>query len=79
MDNPNEETVVTKDSNGNVLANGDTVQLIKDLKLGGSSATIKGGTVIKKIRLTDDPEAIECRVDKYGTIVLKTMYLKKRN
>lgn len=67
----------TKDSNGNVLVDGDSVQLIKDLKLKGTSATIKIGTVLKNIRLTDDPEEIECR-DGKTTMVLKTMFLKKR-
>ncbi len=67
----------TKDSNGNALSDGDSVQLIKDLKLKGTSTNVKRGTVIKNIRLTDDTGAIECRVGK-TTIVLKTCFLKKR-
>ncbi len=68
----------TKDCNGNILAEGDSVQLNKDLKLKGSSTTYKIGTVFKNIRLTSDTEAIECR-DGKTTLVLKTMFLKKRN
>ncbi len=67
----------TKDSNGNVLNDGDSVQLIKDLKLKGTSSTFKRGTVAKNIRLTDNAGEIECRFGK-TTIVLKTEFLKKR-
>ncbi len=67
----------TKDSNGNILNNGDSVLVIKTLKVKGSSNDIKRGTVVKNIRLTDDNEEIEGKVD--GTmIVLKTIYLKKK-
>lgn len=66
----------TKDSNGNVLQDGDSVQLIKDLKVKGSSINMKRGTVVKNIRLTDDEGEIECR-DGRSTIVLKTCFLKK--
>jgi protein PhnA len=69
---------ITKDSNGTVLNDGDTVQLIKTLKVKGSSLTLKMGTAIKNIRLTTDPEEVECRVDK-STLVLKTCFLKKKN
>ncbi len=66
----------TKDSNGNLLADGDSVTLIKDLKVKGSSLNLKRGTLVKKIRLTDSAEEIEARVD--GTVVvLKTAFLKK--
>ena len=65
-----------KDSNGTLLAEGDSVTLTKDLKLKGSSQVIKRGTVVKKIRLTDSPEEIDCRIN--GTdIVLRTEFLKK--
>ena len=67
----------TKDSNGNILNNGDSVQLIKDLKLKGTSSTFKRGTVAKNIKLTDSPAEIECRFGK-TTIVLRTEFLKKR-
>jgi len=66
-----------RDSNGNVLADGDSVMVIKDLKVKGSSVTLKRGTVIKSIRLTDDAEVIECNADKIKGLVLKTCFLKK--
>ncbi|MBF0167724.1 MAG: alkylphosphonate utilization protein [Alphaproteobacteria bacterium] len=66
----------TKDSNGKVLNDGDSVQLIKDLKVKGSSLNYKRGLVVKNIRLTDDEGEIECR-DGKSTIVLKTCFLKK--
>ena len=69
---------ITKDSNGTVLTEGDSVQVIKTLKVKGSSITLKMGTTIKNIRLTSDPEEVECRVDK-STLVLKTCFLKKKN
>lgn len=68
---------VVKDSNGKVLESGDTVQLIKDLKVKGSSVNLKQGTVIKKIRLTSDPNEVDCKVDGMS-IVLKTEFLKKK-
>ncbi|WP_416172252.1 alkylphosphonate utilization protein [Actimicrobium sp. CCC2.4] len=69
--------VDVKDSNGNLLADGDSVSLIKDLKVKGTSVTLKRGTVAKNIRLTDDPEEVECNVDKVKGLVLKTCFLKK--
>ncbi|GEO04068.1 PhnA-like protein [Adhaeribacter aerolatus] len=65
-----------KDSNGTLLQDGDAVTVIKDLKVKGSSMTLKRGTTIKKIRLTDDPDEVDCRVDG-SNIVLKTAFLKK--
>ena len=67
----------TKDSNGNNLIDGDSVQIIKDLKVKGTSVTLKRGSVAKNIRLTDDPEEVECNVDKVKGLVLKTCFLKK--
>ena len=61
----------TKDSNGNILNDGDSVQLIKDLKVKGTSVTLKRGSVAKNIRLTDDPEEVECSVEKVKGLVLK--------
>lgn len=66
----------TKDSNGNILEDGDSVHVIKDLKVKGMSKTLKRGNVIKNIRLTSDPAAVECRIGK-SQIVLKTAFLKK--
>ena len=65
-----------KDSNGAILNDGDSVTVIKDLKVKGSSMTLKRGTLIKKIRLTDDEGEVDCRVDG-SSIVLKTCFLKK--
>jgi protein PhnA len=65
-----------KDSNGTLLNDGDSVQLIRDLKVKGSTINLKRGTIIKNIRLTYDEEEIECRQGK-SQIVLKTCYLKK--
>ncbi|MCL6711998.1 zinc ribbon domain-containing protein YjdM [Pseudomonas sp. R2.Fl] len=72
-----EEEIIVKDSNGTVLANGDSVTLIKDLKVKGTSVTLKRGTLVKNIRLTDDEELIECNVDKVKGLVLRTEFLKK--
>lgn len=66
-----------KDSNGNALADGDSVTVIKDLKVKGTSVTLKRGTLIRNIRLTDDAEEIECNADKVKGLVLKTCFLKK--
>ncbi|MGK5083714.1 alkylphosphonate utilization protein [Bdellovibrionota bacterium FG-1] len=68
-------TDTVKDSNGTPLAEGDSVQVIKDLKVKGGSSDLKRGTLIKKIHLIGDPEAVECRVDG-STLVLKTCFLK---
>jgi protein PhnA len=68
--------VTVRDSNGNELKEGDAVMVIKDLKVKGSSDTLKRGTVFKGIRLTDDEEAIECGQGR-NTVVLKTCFLKK--
>jgi len=65
-----------KDGNGTLLTEGDSVKLIKDLKVRGSSVTLKRGTVVKNIRLTDDAEEIEGKVER-TVMVLKTMFLQK--
>jgi|SRR5688572_6889589 len=71
-------TMVVRDSNGNVLVEGDTVVVIKDLKVKGSSIPLKQGTVIRQIRLVeDDPEHIEGHSDKIKGLVLKTCFLRK--
>ncbi|WDS36561.1 zinc ribbon domain-containing protein YjdM [Pseudoxanthomonas sp.] len=73
-----ESSVVVRDSNGNVLAQGDTVVVIKDLKVKGSSIPLKQGTVIRGIRLVeDDAEHIEGNSDKIKGLVLKTCFLRK--
>ena len=67
----------TKDSVGNTLNDGDSVTLIKDLKLKGTSLTLKRGMTVKNIRLTSSPEEVDCNIKKAGQIVLKTCFLKK--
>ena len=71
----NEELVV-RDSNGAVLKEGDSVTVIKDLKVRGSSGVIKRGTMVKNIRLTEDSDEIEGKVEK-SVMVLRTEFLKK--
>ncbi len=77
MADDDEVAVVVKDSNGARLADGDQVTLIKDLKVKGTSVTLKRGTVIRNIRLTDTPGEIECNAEKVRSLVLKTEFLKK--
>ena len=67
---------VPRDSNGAELLDGDSVTVIKDLKVRGSSMVIKRGTKVKSIRLTDNPEEVDCKIDG-SSIVLKTCFLKK--
>jgi protein PhnA len=66
-----------KDCNGALLKDGDNVTLIKDLKVKGSSTTLKRGTMIKGIRLTDAPDEIDCRHEKIKGLVLRTEFVKK--
>lgn len=66
-----------RDCNGALLAEGDNVTVIKDLKVKGTSSTLKRGTMIRGIHLTDNKEEIECRVEKIKGLVLKTCFLKK--
>ena len=67
---------VIKDSNGNVLADGDAVVLIKDLKVKGSSTTLKMGTKVKSIRLVGGDHEVDCKMDA-GSFMLKACFLKK--
>ena len=71
-----EETRIHKDAHGNILNDGDTVTLIKDLKVKGSSLVIKGGTKIKNIRLVDGDHDIDCKVDGQS-MLLKSEFMKK--
>ena len=68
---------VWKDAYGTVLQDGDTVTLIKDLKVKGSSATVKVGTKVKNIRLVDGDHDIDCKIDGIGAMGLKTEFVKK--
>jgi protein PhnA len=68
---------VYRDSSGNVLQDGDTVSVIKDLKLKGSAGTVKMGTKVKNIRLVDSDHDIDCKIDGFGAMSLKTEFVKK--
>ena len=71
-------TIIVKDSNGTQLNEGDSVTVIKDLKVKGTNSTLKRGTVIRNIHLVDDDaENIECNAEKMRGLVLKTCFLKK--
>ncbi|WP_289623567.1 zinc ribbon domain-containing protein YjdM [Grimontia kaedaensis] len=72
-----EETKVIKDSNGNILQDGDTVTVIKDLKVKGSSLVVKVGTKVKNIRLVDGDHDIDCKIDGIGAMKLKSEFVKK--
>ncbi|TWH31861.1 MULTISPECIES: alkylphosphonate utilization protein [unclassified Aminobacter] len=67
-----------RDALGNILADGDAVVLIKDLKVKGAGQTLKQGTLIKSIRLTDNPEEIDCKHDAIKGLVLRTEFVRKR-
>ncbi len=72
-----EEKRVIKDSVGNVLTDGDTVTVIKDLKVKGSSAVVKVGTKVKNIRLVEGDHDIDCKIDGIGPMSLKSEFVKK--
>ena len=68
---------IFKDANGNVLNDGDTVTVIKDLKVKGSSSVVKIGTKVKGIRLVDEDHDIDCKIDGFGAMKLKSEFVKK--
>lgn len=68
---------VIKDSNGNVLVDGDSVTVIKDLKVKGTSSVVKVGTKVKNIRLVDGDHDIDCKIDGIGAMKLKSEFVKK--
>lgn len=72
-----EDKKAVKDAHGNILSNGDTVALIKDLKIKGSSSVIKAGTKVKNIRLVDEDHDIDCKIDGFGKMGLKSEFVKK--
>lgn len=72
------DELVVRDAAGNALADGDSVTLIKDLKVKGANQTLKQGTVIKTIRLTANPEEIDCRYEGIKGLVLRTEFVRKR-
>lgn len=69
---------VVRDASGNALADGDAVVLVKDLKVKGTSQTLKQGTVIRSIRLTESDEEIDCRHETIKGLVLRTEFVRKR-
>lgn len=73
-----EAVQIVRDASGTALADGDQVVLIKDLKVKGTSTTLKQGTVIRSIRLTDNPAEVDCRHDTIKGLVLRTEFLRKR-
>ncbi|MGV7118953.1 zinc ribbon domain-containing protein YjdM [Paenibacillus kyungheensis] len=81
--NPNAEETqdsdekVVKDANGNILQDGDSITIIKDLKVKGSSSTLKIGTKVKNIRLVDGDHDIDCKIDGFGAMKLKSEFVKK--
>lgn len=72
-----DDVKVIKDSNGNILQDGDTVTVIKDLKVKGSSLVVKVGTKVKNIRLVDGDHDIDCKIDGVGAMKLKSEFVKK--
>jgi protein PhnA len=72
------EAIEVRDAVGNLLADGDSVVLVKDLKVKGAGQTLKVGTVIKSIRLTGDPQEIDCRFDGIKGLVLRAEFVRKR-
>ena len=72
-----EDGRVWKDANGNVLQDGDSVTVIKDLKIKGSSSVVKVGTKVKNIRLIDGDHDIDCKIDGIGAMQLKSEFVKK--
>jgi len=76
VENADEKRVV-RDAHGNVLSDGDTVTVIKDLKVKGSSLVVKVGTKVKNIRLVDGDHDIDCKIDGIGAMGLKSEFVKK--
>lgn len=72
-----EDNKVIKDANGNVLNDGDTVTVIKDLKVKGTSLVVKIGTKVKNIRLVEGDHDIDCKIDGFGPMKLKSEFVKK--
>lgn len=77
LETENEDKKIIKDANGNVLHDGDSVTVIKDLKVKGSSSVLKIGTKVKNIRLVDGDHDIDCQIDGFGAMKLKSEFVKK--
>lgn len=72
-----EDTLIVRDANGNMLQDGDAVTVIKDLKVKGSSSVLKIGARVKSIRLVDGDHNIDCKIDGFGAMKLKSEFVKK--
>jgi protein PhnA len=72
-----EDQKIFKDANGNILHDGDTITVIKDLKVKGTSSVIKIGTKVKNIQLVDGDHDIDCKIDGFGAMKLKSEFVKK--
>ena len=72
-----EQGNVVRDSNGNILSDGDTITIIKDLKVKGSSKVLKMGTRVKGIRLVEGDHNIDCKIEGFGQMSLKSEFVKK--
>ena len=72
-----EEGIIAKDANGNILSDGDTVTIIKDLKVKGASSALKQGTKVKNIRIVEGDHNIDCKIDGFGAMKLKSEFVKK--
>lgn len=68
---------IVRDANGNTLKDGDTVVLVKDLKVKGASSALKAGTKVKNIRLVDSDHNIDCKIDGFGAMALKSEFVKR--
>jgi len=78
LESEKDEEIIIKDANGNVLTDGDSVTVIKDLKVKGSSNVVKIGTKVKNIRLVyDSDHDIDCKIDGFGAMSLKSQFVKK--
>lgn len=71
------DELIVKDSNGNLLTDGDTVTVIKDLKIKGTSSVVKVGTKVKNIRLVEGDHNIDCKIQGIGAMKLKSEFVKK--
>ena len=71
------DLLTVKDANGNVLQDGDTVVLIKDLPVKGAPRPVKAGTKVKNIKLTDGDHNIDCKIEGFGAMALKSIYVRK--
>lgn len=76
-DNSSQDTLEVKDAHGNLLADGDSITIIKDLKVKGSSSVLKIGTKVKNIRLIEGDHNIDCKIDGFGAMKLKSEFVKK--